>query len=78
MMRSAFAKTNARIVVLGDVIVDLLFGLPSLGALGAVFRAALLAIFDASGVQRAAHDVITDARQIFYAAAANQHDGVFL
>src|SRR5690349_1996947 len=49
-----------------------------LGALGAVLRTALLAVRDARGVERAADDVVTDARQILHAAAADQHDRVLL
>src|SRR5450755_4508545 len=47
-------------------------------ALGAILRAALLAARDANGVQCAANDVISDSGEIFYAASANQHDGVLL
>src|SRR4051812_286539 len=49
-----------------------------LRALGAVFRSALHAALDADRVERAAHDVIADTRQILDAAAANQHQRVFL
>src|SRR5689334_7502456 len=49
-----------------------------LGLLGAVFRAALLAILDAGRVQRAAHHVIANTRQILDPAAADQHDRVLL
>jgi len=50
----------------------------SLGALCAVLRAALLAIFNASGVQRATHNVIANTREIFHTTAAHQHDRVLL
>src|SRR5512134_3421070 len=46
--------------------------------LGAVFRAALLAVFHALSVQRTAHDVVAHARQVLYPAAANQHHRVLL
>src|SRR5450432_4946372 len=49
-----------------------------LGALGAVLRAALLAILNASGVEGSANNVITHARKIFHTAAAHKHDRVFL
>ena len=49
-----------------------------LSALRAVFGAALLAIFHARGIETASHDVIAHARQVFDAAAANQHDRVLL
>src|SRR5258705_9030724 len=51
----------------------------SLGrALGAVLAAALLAAGDADGVERAADDVVADARQVLHAAAADHHHGVLL
>src|SRR5258707_12609689 len=50
----------------------------SLGALCAVLRAALLAVFNASGVERAAHNVIANTREILHTAAAHQHDRVLL
>src|SRR5438477_6049308 len=46
--------------------------------LGAVLRTSLLAIGDAGGIERAAHNVIAHSRQIFHAAAADKHDGVLL
>src|SRR5579863_10569637 len=46
--------------------------------LGAVFRAALLAILDALRVEHAAQDVIADAGQILDAAAADHHHRMFL
>src|SRR5580698_7702824 len=49
-----------------------------LRTLGAVERAALLAILDALGVQHAADDVIPHARQVLDAAAADQHHAVLL
>src|SRR5215468_1304959 len=56
----------------------LLRGGAGLGALGAVFRTALLAVFHAGGVERAAHDVVTHSREILHTAAAHEHDGVLL
>src|SRR6187200_3582602 len=49
-----------------------------LRALGAVLGARLLAVFDALQVERAAYDVIPNARQILDAAAAHEHDAVLL
>src|SRR4029453_5136413 len=49
-----------------------------LGSLGAVLAARFTPLFDAAGIQCAAHDVIAHAGQIFDAPAANQHDGVLL
>src|SRR5215472_7472124 len=49
-----------------------------LGALGTVFRTALLAILHTGGVERATNDVVTHTREILHAAAAHEHDGVFL
>src|SRR3954463_5168272 len=46
--------------------------------LHAVLRTSLLAVRDAGGVQRAAHDLVADARQILDAAAAHEHDRVLL
>src|SRR5215472_10810107 len=57
-------------------------GLPRLSRLlrplGAVFRAALLAVLDALGVERAADDVVAHAGQVLDAAAADQHHRMFL
>src|SRR5579872_2967497 len=55
---------------------DLLCG--ALGALGAVFRAALFAIRNTRGIERAAHHVIANAGKILHAASADQHNGVLL
>src|SRR5882672_6562421 len=49
-----------------------------LRTLGAVLRAALLTIFHSRSIQRAAHNVITNTRQILHTAAAHQHDRVLL
>ena len=46
--------------------------------LGAVLRAALLAVGDAGGVERRADHLVADARQILHAAAADEHDRVLL
>src|SRR5665213_3835176 len=48
------------------------------GALGAVFRTALLAVLDALGVEHAAQDVVAHTRQILDAAAADHHHRMFL
>src|SRR5689334_14132004 len=49
-----------------------------LRALGAVLRAALLALADARTVECAAHGVIAHPGQVLDAAAADQHHGVLL
>src|SRR5690242_12520289 len=49
-----------------------------LGALRAVLRASLLAVFHALQVERATDDVVTHTRQILYTTAAHEHDRVFL
>src|SRR6476469_5417481 len=46
--------------------------------LHAVLRAGLLAVADAGGVERPAHDLVAHARQVLDAAAANEHDRVLL
>src|SRR5690349_25106683 len=51
---------------------------PSLGPLGSVFGASLLAVGDALGVEHAADDVIAYARQVFDAATADHHHRVLL
>src|SRR3954469_2469475 len=53
-------------------------GIGPLLLLHAVLRAGLLAVADAGGVERAAHDLVADARKVLDAAAADQHDGVLL
>ena len=50
----------------------------SFGTFGAVLGPALFAVFHALRVERAAHNVIANARQVFHAAAADKHYGVFL
>src|SRR5690606_9420569 len=49
-----------------------------LRALGAVLGTRLLALGDAGGVERAAHGVVTHARQVLDATAADQHHAVLL
>src|SRR5579864_3029399 len=44
----------------------------------AVLRAALFAVLDTLRVEAAAHDVVAHAREVFHAAAADQHDRVLL
>src|SRR5690242_18873950 len=46
--------------------------------LDAVLRTGLLAVADAGGVQRPAHDLVAHARQVLDAAPAHEHDGVLL
>src|SRR3954454_18037362 len=53
-------------------------GIGPLLLLHAVLRAGLLAVADAGGVERAAHDLVAHARKVLDAAAADQHDGVLL
>src|SRR5882672_3403603 len=53
-------------------------GLAGLRTLGAVLGTRLLAILDALGVERPAHDVIAHTGQVFDPAAANQHHRVLL
>src|SRR5512144_3086141 len=50
----------------------------TLRPLGAVLRAALAALGHASRVERTAHGVVTHARKILHATAANQNDRVLL
>src|SRR5438105_954656 len=45
---------------------------------GAVFGAALLAVRDALGVERAANGVIPNTGKVLHAASADQHDRVLL
>src|SRR5258708_37146149 len=52
--------------------------LRGLGPLGAVFRAPLLAVLNAGGVERPADNVIAHGRKILHAAAAHQYDRVLL
>src|SRR5216683_3274711 len=52
--------------------------LSCLRRLGAIFGAALLAVFHALRVERAAHDVVAHARQVFHPPAADQHHRVLL
>src|SRR3954463_14987942 len=46
--------------------------------LGAVAATGLLAVRHPGGVERAADDLVADARQVLDAAAAHEHDGVLL
>src|SRR3712207_4882308 len=46
--------------------------------LHAVLRAGLLAVADAGGVERPAHDLVAHARKVLDAAATHEHDGVLL
>src|SRR6516162_9872003 len=49
-----------------------------LRALGAVLRAALLALADPGAIQGAAHRVVAHARQVLHAAATDEHHRVLL
>src|SRR6202521_1498288 len=49
-----------------------------LGPLGAVFRAPLLAVLHAGGIERPANHVIAHAGKILHAAGAHEHDRVLL
>src|SRR4051794_13820122 len=53
-------------------------GIADLLLLHAVLRAGLLAVTDAGGVERPAHDLVAHARQVLDAAAADEHDRVLL
>src|SRR5437764_640797 len=53
-------------------------GIAFLLGLHAVLRARLLAVRDAGGVQRPAHDLVANAREVLDAAAADEHDRVLL
>src|SRR3954463_15995642 len=55
-----------------------LLGLKSRWTLGAVLGPALLAALHADGVQRAADDVVADAREVLHAAPADHHHRVLL
>src|SRR5690606_7264577 len=46
--------------------------------LGAVLGTALLTVFDAGGIQRAAHGVVANTRKVFYTTATDQHYAVLL
>src|SRR5579884_1850081 len=50
----------------------------ALGALRSVLRTSLVAIGHADRVERAAHHVIPNTRQILHTAAADEHDRVLL
>src|SRR4051812_33644173 len=50
----------------------------ALGNFGAIFGASLLAVLDALGIQRATHNVVAHAWQVFNAATANKDYRVFL
>ena len=52
--------------------------LSSLRTLGAVLRAALLAILYALGIKTTAHDVIADAWKVLDSPASDQHNRVLL
>src|SRR2546427_4518304 len=49
-----------------------------LGFLRAVLGSALLAVLDALGIERAAHDVVAHAGQVFHPASPDQHHRVLL
>src|SRR5258705_13988216 len=53
-------------------------GIADLLLLHAVLRTGLLAVADAGGVERPAHDLVAHARQILDAATADEHDRVLL
>src|SRR5271156_4789377 len=56
----------------------LLLRCPTLGALSAILRPALLAVGHAHRIERAAHHVIAHAGQILHTAPADQNNRVFL
>src|ERR687891_298099 len=53
-------------------------GMSALLLLRAVAAASLLAVADALGVQRAAHDLVADAGEVLHPAATDEHDRVLL
>src|SRR5918993_2072870 len=53
-------------------------GMESAFLLGAVAATGLLAVADPGGVEGAADDLVTDARQVLHPPTAHQHDGVLL
>src|SRR5947207_11991078 len=53
-------------------------GIFGLLGLHAVLRAGLLAVGDAGGVERAAHDLVADARQVLHATTPHEHNRVLL
>src|SRR6478752_2239487 len=53
-------------------------GISALLLLGAVAAASLLAVLHALRVERAAHDLVADTREVLHAAAAHEHDRVLL
>src|SRR4051794_32236802 len=53
-------------------------GISVLLGLHAVLRTSLLAVGDAGGVERAAHHLVANARQVLHAATAHEHYGVLL
>src|SRR5881296_762810 len=55
------------------LLISCLVGPRLLRALGAVLRAALPAVVDARGVERAADDVVTNAREVLDAAPGDHH-----
>ncbi len=57
---------------------DLIVFCVLLTAFGAVLASTLFASVDAEAIERAAHDVVTDAGEVTNAAAANEDDGVLL
>ena len=48
------------------------------GSLGTIFGAGLAAVRDTGGVQRTSHDVISDTREVFDSAAADEDHTVLL
>ena len=52
--------------------------LRSFGTLGTVLRATLSAVFDAAGVESAAHDVVTHTGEVLDTSATDKHDRVLL
>src|SRR5580698_3449520 len=68
-------RGSGRICRFGGVLYEALL---LLLALGAVLRAALLAVGRTGRVERTANNVIADARKIFNPPAAHQHDRVLL
>ena len=66
-------KTGHAVFVTGRILL-----LAGLGTLGTVLGTSLHTAIHALGIQSAADDVVTNARQVLDTAAADHHDGVLL
>jgi len=64
-------SSQARIAIRGNP--KLLFG-----PLSPVLRSALLPVLHCGAIQGSAHNVVTNSREVFYAAPADEDDAMFL